>query len=192
MVKARAMWMAKGVMMGCALVLAGCDVEQGASLANVNGDASSQGATGRDQATGGNDRSAAAGVDSTGGPSASTLADRLFTFGDSSFFSSGSVTENNELQLCAFGRFAMRVTQITSTSFDTFSSERLMIGDWSVAAAGGGALTLTLSVDNASDPSDLGERRIVVRIDASGRVSFDGVRADVVDAAADCALAQQG
>lgn len=117
------------------------------------------------------------------------IADRLFTFGHSSFFSSGSITENNDLELCGFGRFGLRITRITSTSFDTFSSENILVGTWSIEAAGSD-LTLVLVVDDASDPADIGTRRIALSSDANGDILFDGERADIADATADCAAAQ--
>lgn len=117
------------------------------------------------------------------------FADKFFTFGSSSFFSGGSITDSDELQLCAFGRFGMRITRITSTSFDTFSSEDVLVGNWSIVIEGGAAV-LVLDVDNAGDPADIGTRQIAVTFDAGGNAFFDGARSEAVDAAADCASAQ--
>lgn len=119
------------------------------------------------------------------------LGDTFLTFGDSSFFSSGSITESSELQLCAFGRFGMRVTTITSTSLDTFSSEDTRFGAWSVRALDGG-FVLELNVDDASDPADVGIRQLVLTVNDDGTALFlDGARADVSDASADCEAARQ-
>ena len=119
-----------------------------------------------------------------------TLGDKFLTFGDSSFFSSGSITDNNELQLCAFGRFGMRVTRVTSTSFDTFSSEETFIGVWSVKEAGG-QFVLELVVEDATDPNNVGVQQRRLTIDAAGNLFIDGVRTEAVDAAADCAAAER-
>lgn len=118
------------------------------------------------------------------------LGDKFLTFGSSSFFSSGSITANNELALCAFGRFGMRVTRITSTSLNTFSSESALIGTWEVKAVGG-QFVLELTVDNASDPNDIGIQQLVLTVDSNGNLFIDDARADVADATADCAAAQQ-
>lgn len=118
------------------------------------------------------------------------LGDKFLTFGSSSFFSSGSITSNNELALCAFGRFGMRVTRITSTSLNTFSSESALIGTWAVRVVGG-QFVLELNVDNASDPNDIGVQQLVLTVDSNGNLLIDNARADVADATADCAAAQQ-
>lgn len=122
----------------------------------------------------------------------SALEDRLLTFGDSSFFSGGSITDSNELQLCAFGKFAMRVTRVTSTSLDTFSSESLLIGSWSIETVGDAAL-IVLNVESASSADDLGLRRLPVAIDPiSQRIIVNGAPAESFDVAADCATAAGG
>lgn len=150
------------------------DQDNATDLADAN--------TGNDGAPQGDDAAPADAV-------TAALADRFFTFGSSSFFSSGSITDSDELQLCAFGRFGMRITRITSTSFDTFSSEDLLVGNWSIVIDGGAAV-LVLDVDNASDPADIGTRQIAVAFDAAGNAIFDGAKSEAVDAAADCASAQ--
>lgn len=118
------------------------------------------------------------------------LSDRFFEFGTSSFFDSGSITENTELQTCGFGRFGMRVTRITSSTVGDLSSESTLIGTWSVALNGADPV-LVLNVESASDPADVGTRQIAVAVDPNtGEIFFDGNRASVTDASADCAAAQ--
>lgn len=119
------------------------------------------------------------------------LGDKFITFGSSSFFSSGSITESVQLQTCAFGRFGMLVTRVTSTSFDTFSSEETLLGTWSVKAVGGG-FVLELDVDRATDTNDIGVQQRVLTVDSNGNLFVDDARAEMADAAADCAAAQRG
>lgn len=113
------------------------------------------------------------------------LADKFFEFGASRFFSGGSITDNNELELCGVGQFGLRITRITSTSLDTFSSESTLFGRWSVTTQNGG-LVLVLDVTQASDANDVGQRRLAVRVNG-GQFAFDGAAATVSSAAADCA-----
>ncbi|MDX2200504.1 MAG: hypothetical protein SF069_16235 [Phycisphaerae bacterium] len=119
------------------------------------------------------------------------LGDKFITFGSSSFFSSGSITESVQLQTCAFGRFGMLVTRVTSTSFDTFSSEETLLGTWTVKAVRGG-FVLELNVDQATDTNDIGVQQRVLTVDSNGNLFLDDERAEVADAAADCAAAQRG
>lgn len=120
------------------------------------------------------------------------LGDKQFEFGDSSFFSSGSITENNVLVLCAFGRFGMQVTRITTTSFGgDLSSETTLFGTWTVEFADRAPL-LVLNVDDAADPADRGPRRISLASNAAGNLLLDSAVASIRDAAATCAAAQGG
>ena len=117
------------------------------------------------------------------------FGDKLFEFGSSQFFSSGSITSSVELELCAFGRFGMRVTRITSTSLNTFSSEDTLLGAWSIAIRDGGPV-IVLNTDQASDEGDIGVRELPLAVDDAGALLIDGEPASVSDAAADCAAAQ--
>ncbi|MBK8913151.1 MAG: DUF1559 domain-containing protein [Phycisphaerales bacterium] len=89
----------------------------------------------------------------------SQFANNRFEFGSSSFFSGGSITENSDLTLCNGRRFGMLVTRITSTQFNTFSSESQLIGEWSIDITPQGT-DLILNVRSASDPADVGTRRL--------------------------------
>lgn len=118
------------------------------------------------------------------------LGDKIMTFGSSSFFSSGSITDSVQLQTCAFGRFGMQITRVTSTSFNTFSSEEAFIGTWSVKAVSDG-FVLELVVEQATNASDVGVQQRVLTVDSNGNLLIDNARAEIADAAADCAAAQQ-
>ncbi len=117
------------------------------------------------------------------------LGDKLMEFGSSSFFSSGSITESVLLETCAFGGFAMRVTRITATSIGDLSSEDFFEGTWSVALVDGQPV-IVLNVERASDPADVGTRRVTISAGPNGELFLDGNPASVSDATADCAAAQ--
>ena len=187
-------------LVSCALLLAavlagsGCEVT---NLPNAASDPAGGRPDGRPDIQDGSSNTIVVGEDpAAGGRNANVralttqLSDKRLEFGHSSFFSSGSITESDELVLCGFGRFGMRITRITSTSFDTFSSESTLFGTWSINAAGGGA-ALVLQVDDASDRADLGVRQLAIQLATTGAVLVDGERATVTDAAGDCAAARQ-
>jgi hypothetical protein len=119
------------------------------------------------------------------------LSDTFVEFGTSSIFSSGSITESVLIQLCGFGRFGMRVTRITSSTFGDLSSEEFLVGTWTVERGQRASSVLVLSVEQASDPNDVGERRLVLAPSASGGLLVDGAQATISSAAAECATAQQ-
>lgn len=119
------------------------------------------------------------------------LSDTFVEFGSSSIFDSGSITESVLLQLCGFGRFGMRVTRITSSTFGDLSSEEFLVGTWTVEQGQRAGSVLVLNVEQASDPNDVGERRLSLAPSASGGLLVDGEQATVSSAAAECAAARQ-
>ncbi len=128
---------------------------------------------------------------STDAQMVAALSDTFVEFGASSIFSSGSITESVLIQLCGFGRFGMRVTRITSSTFGDLSSEDFMVGTWTVERGQRASSVLVLSVEQASDPNDVGERRLVLAPSASGGLLVDGEQATISSAAAECATARQ-
>lgn len=129
-------------------------------------------------------------VDNLAAQFQAALGDRFLEFGEASFFSSGSITANHELVLCAFGRFGMRITQVTSTDLGSTSSERSLTGTWSVQSQGQ-RLLLVLNVEEASDPDDVGTQAFELAADADNHLFVDGAAANVADATTDCRAAQQ-
>ncbi|QOJ15713.1 MAG: hypothetical protein HRU75_14145 [Planctomycetia bacterium] len=114
----------------------------------------------------------------------SQFANNRFEFGSSSFFSGGSITDNSDLVLCNGRRFGLLVTRITSTQFSTFSSESRLAGEWSIDVTPQGT-DLVLNVQSASDPADVGLRRLPLT--ASNTTLFiSGNAASISDATAAC------
>ena len=111
------------------------------------------------------------------------LANKLVSFGSSQFFSSGSITETNDMTLCASRRLHLVVTTITSTSLDTFDSTETFDGTWSIEVDGGSG-TLALDVGEAA------LRRFAVSVDGAGTVFIDGQEATVDDASGACGGAE--
>ena len=107
------------------------------------------------------------------------LANKLVSTGSSQFFSSGSITETDDMTLCGSHQVHLVVTTITSTSLNTFDSTETFDGTWSVQVDAGAA-TLELAV---GEPQP---RRFAVAVDAAGTVFIDGNEATVSDASGAC------
>jgi hypothetical protein len=110
------------------------------------------------------------------------LGDKLVTIGTSRSFSSGSITETQEIRLCRSGSVLLTVTTITSTFGDfsnTFDSTETFDGTWRVRLVDA-ATVLELAVGEAEP------RRLTVAGDSTGRLIVDGVVADVADATGPC------
>lgn len=117
------------------------------------------------------------------------MGDKFFEFGSSSGNSGNDafVTGITQLELCAFGRFAMRETTSFTSSVGDFSSEHVSNGTWSVRVTAGG-FALLLNIENSDDRNAPPSKQFSLQIDAQrGTIAFDGSTADVNDAAADCA-----
>lgn len=119
------------------------------------------------------------------------LGDKFFSFGSSSGNSDNNafVTGTTELQLCRFGKFGMRETTIFSSSIGTFDSTSNSLGSWTVLQQRG-RLVLRLTIEQTNDSNPVAEQNFELVFN-NGGVSFDGSQADVSDATAECAAAEQ-
>jgi hypothetical protein len=111
------------------------------------------------------------------------IANTLLSVGSTEFFSSGTITETNDMTLCASHQLTLVVTTVTSTSIgdisNTFDSTETFDGTWSIEVDGGAA-TLALAV---GEPQP---RRFAIEVDAAGTVFLDGREAAVGDASGAC------
>lgn len=119
------------------------------------------------------------------------LGDKVFSFSGSSGNSDNNafVTSVTDLQLCRFGKFAIRETTSFSSNIGGQFSTTNSIGSWTVLEQGG-RFGLRLTIEQSENPNFVGEQFMEVTF-ANNNVFFDGNRADVSDASADCAAAER-
>ncbi|MFN0136048.1 MAG: hypothetical protein ACKVS9_08025 [Phycisphaerae bacterium] len=119
------------------------------------------------------------------------LGDKVFSFSSSSGNSDNNafVTSVTDLQLCRFGKFAIRETTSFSSDIGGQFSTTNSIGSWTVLEQGG-RFGLRLTIEQSENPNFIGEQFMEVSF-GNGNVFFNGNRADVSDASADCAAAER-
>jgi hypothetical protein len=112
------------------------------------------------------------------------LGNKLVTLESSRFFSSGSITESQQMRLCSSGAVDLVVTTITSTTGlgdidNTFDDTKTFDGTWRVRLVAG-APVLELDVGEAEP------RQLAITQDDQGGLFLDGTRAEIADGAAEC------